>query len=121
MNTHPLRELIKNAKLMSGIRQSYGTPTYIYVKGQIEHNVNRLKNTLATYFNKSHICYAVKANSNPHLLRLMKSVHPALGGDCSSPGEIYAAKLSGIDPKDCIYTGNYESNSDIAIALDKGI
>ena len=88
MNIHPLRELIKNAELMSRIAQSYGTPTYIYVKGQIEHNVNRLKNTLATYFNKSHICYAVKANSNPHLLRLMKSVHPALGGDCSSPGNI---------------------------------
>ena len=121
MNTHPLRELIKNTKLISGIAQSYGTPTYIYVKGQIDHNVNRLKDTLATYFNKSHICYAVKANSNPHLLRLMKSVHPALGGDCSSPGEIYAAELSGIDPKDCIYTGNYESNSDIAIALDKGV
>ncbi|MBL7009665.1 MAG: diaminopimelate decarboxylase [Candidatus Marinimicrobia bacterium] len=121
MNTHPLRELIKDSELMSSIAQSYGTPSYIYEKGQIENNVKRLKNTLATYFEKSHICYAVKANSNPHLLRLMKSAHPELGGDCSSPGEIYAAGLAGIDPKDCIYTGNYESNSDIAMALKKGV
>jgi diaminopimelate decarboxylase len=43
-----------------------------------------------------------------------------IGGDCSSPGEIYAAKLSGIDPSKCIYTGNYESESDLIEALNKG-
>ena len=121
MNTHPLRELFKDIDIMSSIAQSYGTPSYVYKKDRIEHNVNRLKNTLSTYFHKSHICYAVKANSNPHLLKIMKSVHPELGGDCSSPGEIYAAELADIHPKDCIYTGNYESKRDIATALKKGV
>ena len=50
----------------------------------------------------------------------MRDAFSKIGGDCSSPGEIYAAELSGIDPCDCIYTGNYESPSDLKQALAKG-
>ncbi len=120
MNIHPLRELLNDEPLMAELSATYGTPLYIYVKDQIEQNINRLHHALETNFNRSHICYAVKANSNPNLLKLMKSFHPGMGGDCSSPGEIYAAKWAGIDPKDCLYTGNYESESDLKFALEKG-
>ena len=112
MNIHPLRDLINNTDLMSDVAETHGTPAYVYVKDRIVHNVKRLKNTLNAQFKRSHICYAVKANSNPHLLKVMKSSHPDLGGDCSSPGEIFAAEWAGIDPKDCLYTGNYESEPD---------
>ncbi len=120
MNIHPLRELLNDEPLMAELSATYGTPLYIYVKDQIGQNVNRLKHALKPNFNQSHICYAVKANSNPHLLKLMKSYHPEIGGDCSSPGEIYAAELAGIDPKKCLYTGNYESEPDLRLALKKG-
>ena len=43
-----------------------------------------------------------------------------MGGDCSSPGDIHAAELSGMKLSDCIYTGNYESESDLVEALEKG-
>lgn len=120
VNKHPLRQLIKNKLLMEGLSKTYGTPTYIYVRDQIEQNIHSLNETLAESFRKFHICYAVKANSNPHLLKLMKYIHPKLGGDCSSPGEIYAAELAGIDPTDCLYTGNYESEQDLKLAFEKG-
>ena len=105
---------------MADLSATYGTPSYIYVRDQIGQNINRLHKALDTHFNKFHICYAVKANNNPHLLKLMKSFHPELGGDCSSPGEIYAANWAGIDPEDCLYTGNYESEPDLMLALEKG-
>ncbi|MBT3478257.1 MAG: diaminopimelate decarboxylase [Candidatus Marinimicrobia bacterium] len=120
MNIHPLRELIKDKGLMAEIANTYGTPSYIYVKDRVEHNISRLTNALNTHFTNHHICYAIKANSNPNLLKVMKSVCNNLGGDCSSPGEIYAAELGGIAPEDCIYTGNYESIHDLSFAMDKG-
>ena len=120
MNIHPLRKLIYDERLMAELSATYGTPSYIYVRDQIGQNINRLHKALDTHFNKFHICYAVKANNNPHLLKLMKSFHPGLGGDCSSPGEIYAANWAGIDPEDCLYTGNYESEPDLMLALEKG-
>jgi len=120
MNNHPLRELIKNTDLMANIANTYGTPSYIYVKDRIDHNVGRLENALASHFNRHHICYAIKANSNPNLLKVMKTALPNLGGDCSSPGEIFAAEWAGISPEDCIYTGNFESEEDLAFALERG-
>mgnify|MGYP003327773678 CR=1 FL=1 len=59
----------------------------------------------------------IKANSNPNIIRALKSEIPSLGADCSSPGELYAAKLGGISSNDCIFTGNYESQEDLEIAF----
>ena len=120
MNIHPLRDLIKDRGLMAEMADSYGTPSYIYVKDRIDHNIGRLEQTLASHFTNHHICYAIKANSNPNLLKIMKSVYPSLGGDCSSPGEIYSAKMANIPLEDCIYTGNFESENDLTFALNKG-
>ena len=117
---HPLREIIKDKKLLSGIADLHGTPSYVYDKDRIKENVVRLSNALSKNFENFHICYAIKSNSNPHLIRVMHESFPNIGGDCSSPGEIYAAELSGIDPSKCIYTGNYESQSDLIEALNKG-
>ena len=117
---HPLREIIKDKKLLSGIADLHGTPSYVYDKDRIKKNVARLSNALSKNFENFHICYAIKSNSNPHLIRVMHESFPNIGGDCSSPGEIYAAELSGIDPSKCIYTGNYESQSDLIEALNKG-
>ena len=116
---HPLRNLIRNNKLMNELAEEYGTPCYVYDQPRLVDNLTRLDNAISKYFNKYHICYAVKSNSNPHLLKTMLLTLPHLGADCSSPGEVYVAEKSGINTKDCIYTGNYESIEDLSIALDK--
>ena len=51
----------------------------------------------------------------------MKNVLDTLGGDCSSPGELYVAEKSGINLEDSIYTGNYESSDDLKTALESGV
>lgn len=117
---HPLRKLIINEELLSSIAKKYGTPLYVYSQQRIEDNITKLNNALSASFEKFHICYAIKSNSNPHLIRTMRNTFAKIGGDCSSPGEIYAAELSGIDPSECIYTGNYESETDLIEATQKG-
>ena len=117
---HPLRNIINEKALLTSIAEKHGTPVYVYDFDQINKNINKLRLVLDKNFKKSHVCYAIKANSNPNLLREMRSIFPKIGGDCSSPGEILAAELSGIDLSSCIYTGNYESVSDLQNALEKG-
>ena len=113
MNRHPLYYLIQNSALMTSLAKNYGTPLYIYSEKRLLENLDRLNNALKTNFNKYHICYALKANSNPALIMKMKNHLTSLGADCSSPGELHAAKLGGIDHHECIYTGNYESQEDL--------
>ena len=54
-----------------------------------------------------------------NIIRALKSEIPSLGADCSSPGELHAAKLGGISSNDCIFTGNYESQEDLKIAFEQ--
>ncbi len=121
MTNHPLKTLIADYSLLNELAENFGTPLYVYSSERLSTNLNRLNQALADNFDRYHICYAVKANSNPHLLKLLHRTLPAIGSDCASPGEIYAARLAGIDPAHSIYTGNYESNEDLKYALENGI
>ena len=117
--SHPLKELINNKSLFESLAAEYGTPLYIYDKNQLIKNINKIHSALASNFDNFHICYTIKANSNPNIIGALKSEIPSLGADCSSPGELYAAKLGGISSNDCIFTGNYESKEDLEIAFER--
>ena len=117
--SHPLKELINNKPLFNSLAKEYGTPLYIYDKSQLIKNIKKIHSSLASNFDDFHICYTIKANSNPNIIRVLKSEIPSLGADCSSPGELYAAKLAGISSNDCIFTGNYESQEDLEIAFEQ--
>ena len=117
--THPLKSLILNKILFENISTLYGTPTYVYDNHQLVKNITSINNALVNNFEKFQICYTIKANSNPAIIKILKSTIPGLGADCSSPGELFAAKLGGISTNDCIYTGNYESNNDLKSALEQ--
>ena len=117
--SHPLKELINNKPLFNSLAKEYGTPLYIYDKNQLIKNIKKIHSALASNFDDFHICYTIKANSNPNIIRVLKSEIPSLGADCSSPGELYAAKLAGISSNDCIFTGNYESKEDLEIAFEQ--
>ncbi len=121
MTNHPLRNLIADKTRLDGISSNSGTPVYLYSKERLQENLSRLDTALKASFDKYHICYAVKANSNPHLIKEMKSYLPHIGADCASPGEIEAARLAGISGDECIYTGNYESIDDLKYAYGSKI
>ena len=118
---HPLLNLVKNKKLFTRVFKDFGSPTYVYSKEQLVRNISAINKALKANFKKFQICYTIKANSNPHIIKVLKSEIAHLGADCSSPGEIYAAGLGGIRPNDCIFTGNYESNDDLDYAYKKNV
>lgn len=113
-----------NAITLDGINiedfaKEFSTPCYIYSKEQIQKNCRNLKSAIEKHFKNSRIQYAVKANSNPHVLKIIKD--EGFGADCSSPLELYLAKEAGFDLSNSTYTGNYESLDDLAYALDTNV
>ena len=118
---HPLLNLIKDKHLLESLAKEYGTPLYLYDKKQLVQNINDMDKVLDKCFKKYRICYTIKANSNPNLIRILKSKIPDLGADCSSPGEIHAANLGNISSRECLYTGNYESEDDLKIAIENEV
>ena len=120
MNNHPLSNLISEQELLEEIANKYGTPLYVYSEERLNENINRLSSAIGNSFEKHHIYYAVKANSNTHIISTLKKAFNELGCDCSSPGELYAAKKTNINMADCVYTGNYESIEDLETAYESG-
>lgn len=115
----------KNHKILieniaaSELAEKYGTPIYVYSENKIRENIRKLKSAISTYFKKFNIQYPIKANSNPHLLKIIKD--EGLGADCSSPAELYIAQKIGFPLNKSTYTGNYESTADLKTAVESGI
>ena len=97
--------------------KTYGSPLYVYSKNQIIENYKNYDTALE---NRNHlICYAMKANSNGAILKIIKN----LGGgvDITSGGELYRAIKAGIDPKKIVYAGVGKSENEIVYAIKNKI
>ncbi len=66
-----------------------------------------------------HLHYAVKANANPKVLRLISGA--GFGADCVSGGEIKAALAAGFPAHKIVYAGVGKSDWEIELGLEKDI
>ncbi len=96
------------------IINSCNTPFYLYSQKIITDTYNLLKDTLS-----SEIFFAVKANPNQAILKLMKNC--GAGADVVSVGEIHRALNVGFDPNKIIFEGVGKSKEDIQYAVEKNI
>ncbi len=65
------------------------------------------------------ICYAVKANSNRAILKLLADA--GAGFDIVSGGELFRAIKAGADPQKCTFAGVGKSRDEIEYALEQGV
>src|SRR5699024_4640221 len=65
------------------------------------------------------VCYAVKANSNGAILRLM--AEEGAGADIVSGGELWRSLRAGIPAGRIVFSGVGKSAAEIAQALDAGV
>jgi diaminopimelate decarboxylase len=95
----------------------YGTPLFVYSEKTI---VRHFKAYASAFRNIPHIiCFAMKANSNGAILRLLGSL--GAGSDIVSAGELYRALKAGIPPSRIVYAGVGKSDEEIRFALTKKI
>ncbi len=102
---------------LSQLAEKHGTPLYVYSAGTITDHYRRLDAALAELDHL--ICYAVKANSNRAVLRLLHE--EGAGFDIVSGGELYRVIAAGGDPTLCTFAGVGKSREEIEYALAKRV
>lgn len=90
-----------------------GTPVYIYSQQSLYERAHAYLEA------PGHAHYAVKANSNIHLLRLLASW--GLGADVTSGGELFLAQQASFPAEHIIFSGVGKSATEIHTALEAGI
>lgn len=94
------------------------TPFYYYDVELLHSTLNKALEEASKY-NGFHVHYAIKANFNPDLLKIVKS--SGMGADCVSGGEVRAAINAGIEPNKIVFAGVGKTDKEIAYSLDAGI
>jgi diaminopimelate decarboxylase len=102
---------------LTRLAEKFGTPLYVYSAGTILDHYTRLDAALAPFDHL--ICYAVKANSNRAILKLLADA--GAGFDIVSGGELYRVIAAGGDPARCTFAGVGKSREEIEFALEQGI
>jgi diaminopimelate decarboxylase len=99
------------------VAEKFGTPTYVYSASTILDHYTRLDAALAPLDHL--ICYAVKANSNRAILKLLADA--GAGFDIVSGGELFRVLAAGGDPAKCTFAGVGKSRQEIEYALDQRV
>ncbi len=99
------------------LAEQYGTPLYVYSADAIVQNCAALRRALA---DTDHLLtYAVKANNNRALLKLIAG--QGLGADVASQGELFLALHAGFSPERITFSGVGKREDEIAYALEKNV
>ena len=93
------------------------TPFYYYDLDLLRSTLDVVKKESENSGYKIH--YAVKANSNPRILKIISSF--GFGADCVSFNEINAAIIAGFKPSEIVFAGVGKTDKDITAALKTGI
>lgn len=110
-------ELTVENVAVSAIAQQYGTPFYVYSATAIRERVAQLRTALSDL--NVQICYAVKANNNLSLLKLL--VGEGCGMDIVSGGEMHRALTAGSPAEKIVFSGVGKTDDEIAAALHHGV
>ncbi|HEU5049548.1 MAG TPA: diaminopimelate decarboxylase [Gemmatimonadales bacterium] len=102
---------------LSDIADGAGTPLYVYNADAIRQQYARLDTALAGLPHR--ICYAVKANSNLAVLRVLRDL--GAGADIVSGGELHRALAAGYAPADVVFSGVGKSPAELEEAVRAGV
>ncbi len=98
--------------------QEIQTPFYYYDTAVLRKTLQTISEEAGKH-EGFEVHYAVKANANPKVLRIISAA--GLGADCVSGGEIQAAVNAGFPASKIVYAGVGKSDWEIKLGLEKGI
>ncbi len=102
---------------LAEVAQAHGTPCYVYSAAAIRHAYTEFEVAFATL--DPLVCYAVKANGNLSLLRLLARL--GAGFDIVSGGELSRVLAAGGDPGKVVFSGVGKSAAEMVQALRAGV
>ena len=97
------------------LANEFGTPLYVYDSEKIRKRIKKAK----TVFDglDAEIVFALKANNNPALLKIM--AEEEIGADVVSRGELLASKMAGMNR--ILWNGNGKTHEDIRHFVNQGL
>jgi diaminopimelate decarboxylase len=122
MNHFELRggELHCEDVALTAIAEAVGTPVYVYSTATLERHYQVFRAAvIAAGLGEPLIAYAVKANSNLSVLKVL--ARQGAGADTVSEGEIRRALAAGIPPERIVFSGAGKAAAEIAFALETGV
>jgi diaminopimelate decarboxylase len=111
------RSLFCDGVQLAAIAARAGTPCYVYSAAAILENLRAYDSAFGTQPHT--VCYAVKANSNLSILKLLAQA--GAGFDIVSGGELFRVLKAGGDPKKIVFSGVGKTADEIDAALKAGI
>jgi diaminopimelate decarboxylase len=115
---------IKNGELhaedmpLTAIAEAVGTPVYVYSRATLTRHARVFRDALAI-LPSVHIAFAVKANPNLAVLKLL--AREGYGADVVSAGELERALAAGMPPETILFSGVGKSEAELIRALEAGI
>ena len=100
------------------IAAAVGTPVYIYSRATLERHARVFKQALAG-LPRAHIAFAVKANPNLAVLKVM--AREGLGADVVSGGELARALAAGMPAADVVFSGVGKTALELTQGLAAGL
>jgi diaminopimelate decarboxylase len=100
------------------LAEAHGTPLYVYDQAHIQGQVAALRAAFAPRFPKLRILYALKANTNPVVIGLLRS--EGLGAEVVSQGEIETALRVGYTGPEIMFTSSSKGPGEIRRSIELG-
>ena len=100
---------------LAAIAEAVGTPVYVYSRATLERHARVFREAL-NVLPKVHIAYAIKANPNLAVLKLLAK--EGFGADVVSGGELERALAAGIAPEHVVFSGVGKDETEMVRALE---
>ena len=102
---------------LAAIADDAGTPAYVYNADVIRRQFRALDDALSPTSHR--IAYAVKANANLAVLRILRDL--GAGADIVSGGELARALAAGFEPDRIVFSGVGKTDEELTAAVEAGI
>src|SRR5579864_913407 len=102
---------------LADIARREGTPAYVYSRAKILEKFRDYEEAFGEVPHR--VCYAVKANGNLSILKLLAEA--GAGFDIVSGGELFRVLKAGADPAGVIFSGVGKTAQELDYALEHGI
>jgi len=101
---------------LHALADCYGTPYFLYDADEVIRRIELVRESLQGLVE---VFYAVKANPNLELLRVLPNV--ADGLDISSGGELEQASLAGFDMSKISFAGPAKTEAELSTSIQRGV
>jgi diaminopimelate decarboxylase len=102
---------------LADIAEDVGTPAFVYDAGTIRRRFGDLDTAFGALPHR--ICYAIKANSNLAILRILAQL--GAGADIVSGGEMLRALAAGFAPESIVFSGVGKTDDELLAAIMAGV